>query len=246
MSAEPGDTARLPAHIAIIMDGNGRWAAARGRPRAFGHRAGVEAVRRTVRAAGELGITHLTLFGFSTENWRRPAEEIDALFDLLRRFVDADLDRLESEGVRVRIIGRRDNLSPDLRAIVERAEARTASNEDFTLTIAFNYGSRDEIVRAARALAERVRQGEIAPEDIDAERFACHLDTVGLPDPDLVIRTSGERRTSNFLLWQSAYAEFVFLDVFWPDFSREHLEGALAEFAGRERRYGGVKLHGTA
>lgn len=235
-----------PRHVAIIMDGNGRWAVARGRPRALGHRAGVEAVRRCVAAAGELGITHLTLFGFSTENWRRPPEEVDALFDLLRRFVAADLDRLHREGVRVRIIGRRDDLGDDIRSIVERAEAQTAGNDRFMLTIAFNYGSRDEIARAARAIAEATARGEIAPGDIDPDLVERHLDTAGLPDPDLVIRTSGERRTSNFLLWQSAYSEYVFLDVLWPDFSREHLEAALTDYARRERRYGGVKLHGTA
>lgn len=246
MAAPETAPVSVPRHVAIIMDGNGRWAAARGRPRALGHRAGVEAVRRCVSAAGELGITHLTLFGFSTENWRRPPEEVDALFDLLRRFVDADLDRLDREGVRVRIIGRRDDLGEDIRSIVERAETRTAHNERFVLTIAFNYGSRDEIVRAARAIAEAAKKGEIAPEDVDADLFARQLDTAELPDPDLVIRTSGERRTSNFLLWQSAYSEFVFLDVLWPDFAREHLESALADYARRERRYGGVKLHGTA
>lgn len=245
MAAQESAPGPVPAHVAIIMDGNGRWAAAKGRPRAFGHRAGVEAVRRTVRAAGELGITHLTLFGFSTENWRRPREEVDALFDLLRRFVDADLDRLDREGVRVRIIGRRDNLGEDVREIVERAETKTAANTRFNLTVAFNYGSRDEIARAAGKLAEAASRGEIAPEDIDPARFESFLDTAGLPDPDLVVRTSGERRTSNFLLWQSAYAEFVFLDVLWPDFGRDHLQAAIEEFAGRERRFGGVKRDGA-
>lgn len=241
---DPAQT--LPRHVAIVMDGNGRWAARRGRPRAFGHRQGVEAVRRCVDAAGRLGISHLTLFGFSTENWRRPADEIDALFDLLRRFVDADLDKLDREGVRIRIIGRRNDLSEDLRAIVERAEARTAQNERCMLTIAFNYGSRDEITRAARRLAEAARSGELDPASIDVDTFGAWLDTADMPDVDLVIRTSGEQRTSNFLLWQAAYAEYVFVDVLWPDFGRADLEAALADYAGRERRFGGVKLNGTA
>ena len=229
-----------PAHVAIIMDGNGRWAEKRGRPRAFGHREGVEAVRRAVRAAGELGLTHLTLFGFSTENWRRPVEEVDALFDLLRRFVDADLERLAAENVRIRVIGAREGLSADLIAIIDRAEARTANNTDFHLTIAFNYGARDEIVRAARRLADDVASGAIEPGAIDDAAFASRLDTAGQPDPDLVIRTSGEHRMSNFLLWQAAYAELVFLDVLWPDFDKSWFERALGEFAGRRRRFGGV------
>lgn len=245
MAAHEPAPQTLPRHVAIVMDGNGRWAAQRGRPRAFGHRQGVEAVRRCVDAAGRLGITHLTLFGFSTENWRRPAEEIDALFDLLRRFVDADLGKLEREGVKVRIIGRRDNLSADLREIVERAEARTAHNEKCVLTIAFNYGSRDEIARAARRIAEAARDGELDPASIDSESFGVWLDTADMPDVDLVIRTSGEQRTSNFLLWQAAYAEYVFLDVLWPDFGRQELEAALEAYSSRDRRFGGVKLHGT-
>ena len=238
-------SAHGPAHVAIVMDGNGRWAKRRGRPRAFGHREGVEAVRRTVRAAGDLGLTHLTLFGFSTENWRRPSEEVDALFDLLRRFVDADLEKLAREDIRIRIAGRRTDLSADLTEIVERAEARTAGNSRFHLTIAFNYGSRDEIVRAARELARKAEAGEIAAGDIDEAMLEAQFDTAGLPDPDLVIRTSGELRTSNFLLWQAAYAEYVFMDVLWPDFDREHLETALEAFRSRERRFGGVQLDGT-
>ncbi|PWE17243.1 di-trans,poly-cis-decaprenylcistransferase [Marinicauda salina] len=225
-----------PRHVAIIMDGNGRWAAARGKPRAFGHRQGVEAVRGAVRAAGDLGLTHLTLFGFSTENWRRPAEEVDALFALLKRFVAADLDRLVAEGVRVRVIGRREGLSADILDIIRDAESRTAENTRFNLTIAFNYGGRDEIVRAAvRAAADG---GDLA--DLDEDGFAAHLDTASLPDPDMLIRTSGERRLSNFMLWQAAYAELIFMDVLWPDFSREHLEAAIEDYRGRERRYGGL------
>ncbi len=230
-----------PRHVAIIMDGNGRWARARGRPRAFGHREGVEAVRRTVRAAGDLGLEWLTLFGFSTENWRRPASEVADLMDLLRRYVDADLDKLITDGVRIRVIGGREKLSQDLIDIIERAEERTRANARFNLTIAFNYGGRGEIVRAAQRLAAEVAEGRLAPEDIDDARVAQALDTAGAPDPDLVIRTSGEKRISNFLLWQAAYAEFVFLDVLWPDFAKADLEAAIATYMGRERRYGGVE-----
>jgi undecaprenyl diphosphate synthase len=229
-----------PRHIAVIMDGNGRWARARSRPRAFGHREGVEAVRRTVQAAGELGVEWLTLFGFSTENWERPAEEVSDLLDLLRRFVDADLERLHVEGVRVRIAGRREGLSADLTEIITRAESRTADNDRFHLTIAFNYGGRDEIARAARRLAERVQAGEIGPAAIDEHMFATALDVPEAPEVDLLIRTSGEKRISNFLLYQAAYAEFVFTDVLWPDFNRAALEAALAEYRARERRFGRV------
>lgn len=229
-----------PRHVAVIMDGNGRWAAKRGRPRAFGHREGVEAVRRTVRAAGDLGVTHLTLFSFSTENWRRPVDEIDALFDLLRRYVEADLEKLADEGVRIRVIGRREGLNAELLSIVERAETRTRENADFHLTIAFNYGGRDELVRAARRAAEAL-DGDLS--GLDEAGFAGFLDTSGLPDPDLVIRTSGERRVSNFLLWQAAYAEFVFVDTLWPDFDEAAFAEAISAYAGRERRYGGL-AHG--
>ncbi len=230
----------IPRHVAVIMDGNGRWAAKRGRPRAFGHREGVEAVRRTVRAAGDMGVTHLTLFSFSTENWRRPVDEIDALFDLLRRYVEADLERLTGEGVRIRVIGRREGLSRELLNIVERAETRTAHNDSFHLTIAFNYGGRDELVRAARRAAEAL-DGDLS--GLDEAGLARFLDTDGLPDPDLVIRTSGERRISNFLLWQAAYAELVFVDTLWPDFDAAAFAEAVSVYAGRQRRYGGL-AHG--
>ncbi|MEO1040356.1 MAG: polyprenyl diphosphate synthase [Pseudomonadota bacterium] len=222
------------------MDGNGRWAARRGRPRAFGHREGVEAVRRAVKAAGELGVERLTLFGFSTENWRRPVEEIDALFDLLRRFVDADLEKLAREGVRINVIGAREGLNSDILAIIDRAERRTKANTRFHLTIAFNYGARDELVRAARKAAGAARDGALDPAELDEAGFAALLDTDGAPDPDLLVRTSGEHRISNFLLWQAAYAEFVFLDVLWPDFDRSWFEAALEEYGARERRYGGL------
>ena len=229
----------LPRHVAIIMDGNGRWARARGRSRAFGHREGVEAFRRTIEAAGALGVEYLTVFGFSTENWRRPADEVSALFDLLRLYVSRDLDRLVNEGVRVRIIGDRHSLSPDLFEIIERAEVRTAGNSNLHLTIAFNYGGQSEITRAARAIAADAAAGRVDPAKIDEKTVASYLDTAELPDPDLVIRTSGEQRFSNFMLWQSAYAELVFLDVLWPDFDQAALQRAIDEFRRRQRRYGG-------
>ena len=222
------------------MDGNGRWAASRGRPRAFGHRKGVEAVREAVRNAGELGVRYLTLFSFSTENWNRPTAEVEALFELLRRFVAADLDRLHAEGVRVRILGRREGLSEELLDLIGSVESRTAGNDISFLNIAFNYGGRDEILRAARRAAQ-THNGDLST--LSEDDFARFLDTADLPDPDLVIRTSGERRISNFLLWQAAYAEFVFMDILWPDFDRAAFEQALAEYASRDRRYGGVQ-HG--
>jgi undecaprenyl diphosphate synthase len=229
-----------PHHVAIIMDGNGRWAQARSRPRAFGHSRGVEAVRTAVEAAADLGIKHLTLFSFSTENWNRPAAEVGALFELMRRYVEADLKTLTQKGVRIRIIGNRDNLSDDLKAIIDRAEQCTIENTKFHLTIAFNYGGRDELVRTAQKLARRVSAGELQIDDLSESVLSDSLDTAGLPDVDLLIRTSGEQRISNFLLWQAAYAELIFLDVLWPDFKPEHLSKAIKEFHARERRYGGV------
>ena len=222
------------------MDGNGRWAQMRGLPRQEGHRRGLEALRRTVRNAGDLGIRVLTLYSFSTENWRRPKAEVSFLLGLLRRFVENDLAELHEAGVRVRIIGSRADLAPDLRQLIERAESMTAGNQGLTLVVAFNYGSRDELVRAARVLAADAAAGRLDPQAIDEDMLAARLDTAGLPEPDLVIRTSGETRISNFLLWQAAYAEFVFTPVLWPDFDRKALEEAVAEFHGRERRFGGV------
>jgi len=241
--AQPSPTpapAPVPRHIAIIMDGNGRWAKQRNRPRTFGHSEGVEALRRTVEAAGELGVSYLTVFGFSTENWRRPAEEVNALFDLLRLYVARDLDRLVHEGVRVRVIGERVGLQRDIAEIIENAEARTRHNDKQHLTIAFNYGGQDEIARAARRLARDVASGKLAPDDVTPERFESYLDTAGLPPPDLLIRTSGETRLSNFMLWQAAYTELVFLDVLWPDFGRAALEQAIEIYNRRERRFGGT------
>jgi undecaprenyl diphosphate synthase len=233
-------------HIAIIMDGNGRWAAERGLPRAEGHRQGVESVRRTVNAAQELGITHLTLFSFSSENWARPRQEINDLFGLLRRFIRRDLADLHKNGVKIRVIGTRAGLERDLLRLIDDAIELTKDNTSLNLTIAFNYGARDEIARAARRIAEDVAKGELAPAEVTQERFATYLDTADLPDPDLLIRTSGELRLSNFLLWQVAYSEFVFVDCYWPDFSREQLEAALAEYQRRNRRFGGTSVRSTA
>jgi undecaprenyl diphosphate synthase len=233
-------------HIAIIMDGNGRWAAERGLPRAEGHRQGVESVRRTVNAAQELGITHLTLFSFSSENWSRPRQEINDLFGLLRRFIRRDLADLHKNGVKIRVIGTRAGLERDLLRLIDDAIELTKDNTSLNLTIAFNYGARDEIARAARRIAEDVAKGELTPAEVTQERFATYLDTADLPDPDLLIRTSGELRLSNFLLWQVAYSEFVFVDCYWPDFSREQLEAALAEYQRRNRRFGGPSARSTA
>ena len=232
-------TAPAPRHIAIIMDGNGRWARLRARPRTFGHAEGVEALRRTVEAAGDLGVQYLTVFGFSTENWRRPAEEVNALFDLLRLYVAHDLGRLVNEGVRVRVIGERSGLQRDIAEIIANAEASTSANDKLNLTIAFNYGGQDEIARAARRLAEDVAAGKVSANNIDASCFAGYLDTVDLPPPDLLIRTSGESRLSNFMLWQAAYAELVFLDVLWPDFDKKALAQAIDAYRCRDRRFGG-------
>jgi undecaprenyl diphosphate synthase len=235
----PGQAAN-PGHVAIIMDGNGRWAQMRGLPRQEGHRRGLEALRAAVRNAGELGVRILTLYSFSTENWRRPATEVSFLLSLLKRFVEKDLGELHAAGVRVRIIGGREDLAPDIRRLVEHAETVTRDNTGMTLVVAFNYGARDEIVRAARRLAADAATGRIDAAAIDETLLASRLDTADLPDPELVIRTSGETRISNFLLWQAAYAEFVFTPVLWPDFDRAAFEEALAEYARRERRFGGV------
>jgi len=230
----------MPTHIAIIMDGNGRWAQSRGLPRTAGHRHGVEAVRRTVRATMEIGIPYLTLFSFSSENWARPASEIDDLMRLVKRFVRRDLEDLHKNNVRVRMIGERAGVDPDLLAMIDEGVALTRGNTALNLVIAFNYGSRAEIAKAARRLAERAIEGSIQPGDITPELLSSALDTQGLPDPDLLIRTSGELRLSNFLLWQSAYTEFVFLEACWPDFGRELLLQAIEEYRRRSRRFGGL------
>lgn len=229
-----------PRHVAIIMDGNGRWAKARGLERSAGHREGVAAARRAVEAARDFGVEYLTLYSFSTENWRRPAGEIRDLMGLLKQFIVDDLPSLKREGVKVRIIGDKENLTADVKALVGRAERETANNSKYKLQIAFNYGGRDELVRAARAAAEAVKRGDLEAHQIDETTFAGFLDTAGAPDPDLVVRTSGERRTSNFLNWQAAYAEYVFTDVLWPDFDASTFADTIAEYNARERRYGGV------
>ncbi|MBX3569356.1 MAG: isoprenyl transferase [Rhizobiaceae bacterium] len=229
-----------PAHVAIIMDGNGRWAKARGLPRLAGHKAGVEALRRTVRSASDLGIRWLTVYAFSSENWSRPASEVSDLLGLLKIFIRRDLAELHRSGVRVRVIGERENLKPDIRVLLEEAESLTIGNTALNLVIAFNYGSRDEIVRAVRRIAQQAADGQLDPESIALDTVTGALDTAGIPDPDLVIRTSGEVRLSNFLLWQAAYSELVFLPCFWPDFTHELFADALRQFASRERRFGGL------
>ena len=241
-TSEPAPTERdgaQPRHVAIIMDGNGRWAREHGLPRAVGHRNGVEAVRRTVRAAIELGIPYLTLYSFSSENWSRPAEEVDDLMGLMKRFIRRDLAELHHAGVRIRVIGERGNVDPELMTLIDEAVELTRDNSAITLVIAFNYGARAEIAKAARALAEKVAAGTMRPDDITVDAISGALDTAGIPDPDLLVRTSGELRISNFLLWQCAYTEFVFLDAYWPDFGRELLEEAIARYRARERRFGG-------
>jgi len=229
-----------PRHVAIIMDGNGRWAAQRGLPRLEGHRRGVEAVRATVRAAIELGISYLTLYSFSSENWSRPQDEVGELMGLLKFFIRHDLAVLHKNGVRVKIIGTREGLPADICALLTEAEECTDANRVLTLIVAFNYGSRNEITRAVKSLASDLVQGRITSDAIDEAMISSHLDTSTFPDPDLIIRTSGEQRLSNFLLWQAAYAEFVFLPLYWPDFDRAALESALRDYAGRERRFGAV------
>ena len=230
----------VPAHVAIIMDGNGRWAKARGLPRTMGHKKGVEAVRAAVRYAGRVGISYLTLFAFSSENWRRPEDEISDLMGLLKAFIRRDLADLHRENVRIRVIGDREHLRGDILPLLIEAEETTRNNSGLTLVIAFNYGARDEIARAAQALARDVAAGRLRPEDVTEEAIAARLDTAAIPDPDLIIRTSGEERLSNFLLWQAAYSEFVFIPDLWPDFSDEIFHRALATYAARERRYGGL------
>ncbi len=227
-----------PGHVAIIMDGNGRWARARGLPRLVGHQQGADAVRRAVTACAELGISYLTLYAFSSENWKRPAAEVDDLMGLLKLYLRRELADLHHSNVRVRFIGARERLPDDIVGLIEHAEGMTGGNTGLTLVVALSYGSHDEIVQACRRIARAVRDGEMALEEITEERFARYLDTADIPDPDLLIRTSGEQRLSNFLLWQSAYTELVFLDIYWPDFGKDHLMAALQEYHRRERRYG--------
>jgi undecaprenyl diphosphate synthase len=227
-----------PVHVAIIMDGNGRWARARGLPRTAGHRRGADSVRSAVETARELGVSYLTLYGFSSENWKRPAHEIDDLMGLLRLYLRSEIKELQRNGVRVRVIGDRKRLPADIVDLIEGAESGTLVNTALTLVVALSYGARAEITAAARRVAEHVKAGVLEPDAVDEEWFESYLSTHGIPDPDLLIRTSGEQRLSNFLLWQCAYAELVFVDTLWPDFARDDFEGAVDEFRRRERRYG--------
>jgi undecaprenyl diphosphate synthase len=245
IAASPGQAADAglrapPRHVAIIMDGNGRWAKSRGLPRALGHKEGVEALRRTVDCAWDLGVTHLSVYAFSTENWVRPPAEIEALFDLLKMFVKRDLARLHKEGVRIRIIGSRDRLSEEILGLVDHAQDLTRANTKLTLNIAFNYGGKAEIVDAMRRIAAEVQAGRLAPADITEQTVSGLLWTSDSPDPDLLIRTSGELRLSNFLLWSGAYSELMFMDVWWPDFDRKCLEQAIDAYRRRDRRFGGL------
>lgn len=235
------DPARIPRHIAIIMDGNGRWAQKRGLPRAFGHRAGAETLRYIVRASSELGVGALTAYAFSTENWKRPADEVDLLMNLFSDYLDNEIDELRDNGVKLRFSGNTDELGPKLRHKMERATAITSANGGLVLNLAVNYGGRAEIVRSMQLIAEKVAAGALKSADVSESLIGEFLYTSGLPDPDLLIRPAGDQRISNFLLWQSAYAELWFTDIFWPDFKPEHLIAAIKDFQGRERRFGGLK-----
>ncbi|UES50831.1 isoprenyl transferase [Roseibium aggregatum] len=232
--------AKMPRHVAFIMDGNGRWATARGLPRTEGHRQGLAALRKVIRHAGRVGIETITIYSFSSENWNRPQAEVSFLMGLLRRFVQRDLSELHEANVRIRIIGGRSDLEPGILALLKEAEDLTRHNTGLNLVVAFNYGARSEIVRAAQELAAKVQAGDMQPAEITEDAITAALDTSGLPDPDLIIRTSGEMRLSNFLLWQAAYSEFYFCDLYWPDFDEVAFDKALSCFCSRERRYGGL------
>ncbi|MBM3537175.1 MAG: isoprenyl transferase [Alphaproteobacteria bacterium] len=235
---QPAGSSPPPTHVAVIMDGNGRWAKARGLPRIAGHRRGAEAVRRTIVAVAEIGIRYLTLYGFSSENWKRPAEEVDDLMGLLRHYLRGEIAELHRNGVRLRVIGDRARLAPDIVAMIENAEAMTRVNDGLNLTIALSYGSRAEIAAAAQSIARQVAAGTLEAEAVNEAAIARALWTADIPDPDLIVRSSGEKRLSNFLLWQSAYSELVFVDTLWPDFGKDDLLSAIGEFQRRERRYG--------
>jgi undecaprenyl diphosphate synthase len=244
MEAVPAltDLTTPPRHVAIIMDGNGRWAKMRGLPRTAGHKRGAEAVRNAVTAARKLGVSYLTLFGFSAENWKRPEGEVRALMGLLRLYLRNEISELHKNNVRLRVLGDRTRLEPDIVALIEQAESKTAANDGLTLLLALSYGGRQELVGAARQLAADVVAGRLQLDEIDEDNFTAKLFTAGLPDPDQLVRTSGEKRISNFLLWQCAYAEMLFLDVLWPDFSEGDLEQAVRDFMCRDRRYGAVAV----
>lgn len=232
---------RAPKHIAIIMDGNGRWARARNLPRVEGHRRGADTVRKTVEACRQLGVSYLTLYAFSSENWNRPTGEVDDLMTLLRVYLRREIKELDRKNIRICFIGDRERLAPDIIDLIEQAESSTRENKAMTLVIALNYGAHAEIVSATRRLAAEVAAGRLSARDIDEGMFAASLDTADMPDPDLIIRTSGEKRLSNFLLWQSAYSELVFLDLYWPDFDRDSLIGAIQEYHSRDRRFGAAR-----
>lgn len=235
-----GPGGAVPVHICIIMDGNGRWAVKHGLPRAEGHRRGAGAVRVAIEEALRHGVKYLTLFGFSSENWKRPSGEVMDLMGLLRLYLRKELAELDKKGVRFRAIGERSRLPQDIQELIQTAEERTCDNTGLTLVIALSYGGRAEIVNAARVVAQEVKAGTLDPETLDESTFAAHLETTDIPDPDLLIRTSGERRISNFLLWQCAYTEFVFSDVLWPDFSVQDFDDAIGEYQLRDRRYGAI------
>jgi undecaprenyl diphosphate synthase len=243
---EAGQQSAAPRHVAIIMDGNGRWASQRGFPRTEGHRRGVESVRVCVRAAKELGVKYLTLYSFSSENWRRPKEEIFDLMGLLKRFIRRDLAELHEQNVCIRVIGTDLGVDGEIMTLIREAVNLTKDNTGVQLTVAFNYGARDEIARAAQEIARRARRGELDPASVTPELFEQYLDTAGLPEPDLLIRTGGDQRISNFLLWQCAYTEFVFVDAFWPEFTKEIFAAAIADFQSRERRFGGLAARVSA
>lgn len=241
ISKNKNPVAPRPAeHVAIIMDGNGRWATERGWPRLVGHRRGAERVREIVRACPDLGIRWLTVYAFSTENWKRSTEEVLGLMAIFARYIEREADRLAAEGVRMRFIGDRSRLDKGLQALMAGIEARTAGYTRLNFTVAINYGGRDEVLRAIRDIASAVKAGNLSPEAVTEDLVAAHLDTAGMPDPDLVIRTSGETRTSNFLPWQTAYAEYEFTPTLWPDFTAQELGAIVARFGNRERRFGGV------
>lgn len=229
-----------PVHVCVIMDGNGRWASARGLPRAEGHRRGAESARQVIKEAARMGVGYLTLFGFSSENWKRPSGEVTDLMGLLRLYLRKELADLHKQGVRFRVIGERSRLPQDVQVLIQAAEDRTRANTGLNLVIALSYGGRAEIVNAARVLAEKVKAGELDPADINEQVFATQLETADIPDPDLLIRTSGEQRISNFLLWQCAYTEFVFTETLWPDFGAQSFRDAISEYQSRDRRYGAV------
>ncbi|MEP6826746.1 MAG: isoprenyl transferase [Aestuariivirga sp.] len=230
-----------PRHVAIIMDGNGRWANARGLPRSAGHKAGIDALRRTVRAAADLGVEYLSIYSFSTENWQRPKTEVAFLLNLLRRFIKQDVAELHAAGVRIVVVGARNDLEPSLVQLLDHTEQLTRNNTKLKLVVAFNYGAKQELARAARTLAVAAVEGKLRPEEITVEKLEQTLDTAGMPNVDLLIRTGGEQRISNFLLWQCAYAEFVFMPLFWPEFDEAALQRAFSEYQARDRRFGGVK-----